>query len=462
MTAGQREALARSLVPVLRNSARYVHRRVELLTVPLPERPIYRRQLSVDFSIPPIEPVGVNADGSQRFLVPLSLISKWPPLLRFDLRSDDGRSLAFLTAEQTSELDAAVLVALASAVGGEALDPGLAQQFAELTRQRGPDSYFTLYSAIPLIELISAEQLDRTRLLLRNDKAFVALATQLAGNSLLWCTVDGRVGDRRIVKYALEAPWTRRRANGSFLASLSVAPFVVDFDLPHFGETESYHLTVTAPEPTRVVDAMLELTEPETPTSDRAVVLAHWTAHGTKDASEGIEVYAAHTETQARFYVKGDRTGAEGMVYVALEVDTAGFLNGAAGAAMAVAALLWLFGADMQAAVAKGGADAGTAVLLLGPVLLSYVLVRPREHVLVGGFLVNLRRMLILSGSLPVVGAAALALSHESVGKRPWLIAAAVLATLIAAVLLVVRAFPRGAAARPLSNESGGAPPPPP
>lgn len=124
-----------------------------------------------------------------------------------------------------------------------------------------------------------------------------------------------------------------------------------------------------------------------------------------------------------------------------------------------------------------GPFDAGASVLLLAPPLLSYVLLRPREHVLVGGFLVYLRRVLIASGFPPVLGATALAVSREGTAGRGrpathtellfvtsghvlWI--AAGLATLFFLLFLFIRIRRRGATTPLSTSEAAAAPDPQP
>ena len=391
---------------------RHVHRRVEQLAVPLPERPLYRRAISVDFTIPDF-PALPGLTGPSRYLIPLSLISKCPPLLDLDLRDEAGQPLPFLTKVQTAKLDGRVLEALAEQALGEPLEGSLRNDLRGVADHHGATAFNNLYRAIPLIELATVREIDRQRLLLRNDRLFTAIASDLAPNSLLWFLVSGEVGDRRIVKFAFEQPWLPKHRN-SFLASLAIEPFRVRFPLPQFGRAEGYHLSITAPEPIQIHDARLDIDSIPTPTSADRTAIVRQPARGEGTAPECLSVSVACTTTRARFYVRGDRVGCDGHVWVAVTPDTRGFLNGALGAAWAVAALLGMFAANMSEAVRV--ADAGVAVLLIAPLLLSYVLVRPTEHILVGGYVRGLRRLLVATGAPPVVGALFLALAGEDAG----------------------------------------------
>src|SRR4051794_4689675 len=83
----------------------WIHRRVETITFPFPDQPIYRRHISIDFSVPgglkPVRDHPPVAAGTTpvaaRYYVPLSLVRKWPPLPRLDLRDPEGRPIPFLT-----------------------------------------------------------------------------------------------------------------------------------------------------------------------------------------------------------------------------------------------------------------------------------------------------------------------------------------------------------------------------
>ena len=83
------------------------------MTFPSPEARIYRRSVSIDFTIPKIPPVPNSAapmadppkspgqtdeQGTvARYYVPLSLLKKWPPVIRLDLRSNSGDPVPLLT-----------------------------------------------------------------------------------------------------------------------------------------------------------------------------------------------------------------------------------------------------------------------------------------------------------------------------------------------------------------------------
>jgi hypothetical protein len=91
------EAVGRSAADVLHNRHEWIHRRVESLSFPSPDASIDRRYLSIDFTIPNVAPI--QHAGRNRYYVPLSLIRKWPPLLRLDL-TYEGHSVPFLTRTQ--------------------------------------------------------------------------------------------------------------------------------------------------------------------------------------------------------------------------------------------------------------------------------------------------------------------------------------------------------------------------
>jgi hypothetical protein len=86
--------------------------------------------------------------------------------------------------------------------------------------------------------------------------------------------------------------------------------------------------------------------------------------------------------------------------------------------------------------------------------LLAYLLVRPAQHEFVRSFTVGIRRLLAISGLLPMLGAAAIVLSggDRSTVLCDVFIGLASMAWVLAVLLLLSAVFPLGGSARPLSS----------
>ena len=159
----QLERAGRAAAGALARQGDWIHRRVEKISFPSPEEPIYRRHVSVDFTIPekliPVQPTAAPG----RYYVPLSLVLKWPPLLRLDLRDALGNPVPFLTGEQNAVLDRSVLVALAENAVGAPLPNDIVRAIEAITKdsKAAEDALRTLLPSA--IDARTLNQLDSAR-----------------------------------------------------------------------------------------------------------------------------------------------------------------------------------------------------------------------------------------------------------------------------------------------------------
>lgn len=157
---------------------------------------------------------------------------------------------------------------------------------------------------------------------LRKDRLFVELAGALRDFTLLWMRVDGKPGDREVVKLSYDAPFAARVRPWSRQA-FGIAPFEVGFQAPHLGGSGSYHLAVSVPPPLRITDGALIVRESRTAEGypDHVRPIAACTAGRQEDdrrTAEGYLSLYAHTEARdARFYVSGPRNGGSGEARIA-------------------------------------------------------------------------------------------------------------------------------------------------
>jgi hypothetical protein len=409
--------VGRSAARVLREQESWVHRRVESLTFPIPDEQVYRRHISIDFSIPPgLKPIdhGVPGRRSPRYYVPLSIIRKWPPLDRLDLRGEDGRSIPFLTGRQNQLLDAASLVQMADDLTA-ATDTAEAmpltneeeRQVARIALSRGAEAVDAFSAVCPPFGTSPTGTVSQAIERLRADEAFVGLAQLLRLNTILWLRTEGEAEDREIVKFSYDIPWDAGVIPFG-LAAFGLAPFVFEFETPHVGSTGSYHLNLAAPPPLRTVDSELVLYEDSGETAaDQAIdpgKVKHQVSpeHPIQMSYDGFEAFADVAGRRAKFYISGKRHGLAGRVYVAVRLDILGFLRSASLGATLIATLLGAFAAE-PSQVAKNNA-AAAAVLLVVPALLAYLL--PSEQVLLRGLLAGLRRIAVLGGTWPLIASA--------------------------------------------------------
>jgi hypothetical protein len=443
-------AVGRSAAPVLRSEHEWVHRRVEAITFPFPDQLVYRRHISIDFSIPPgLRSIDDTKPGHRpyRFYVPLSALRKWPPLNRLDLRGEDGHPIPFLTGRQNQLLDAATLLQMAEETLARkdlVLSEAEARQIVRIAQARGATAQ-AAFNAVcppesdnPVTEVADA---------LRSDKAFLALAQLLRLNTLLWLRTEGEEDDREIVKFAYELAFDSRR---SLRGSFALGGYTSAFDTPHAGSVGSYHLTIAFPPPLTAVDSELVLYDAAVPVPVGEQINQATIKHKATPASPIDDPYNAFRvqpevrASQAKFYVSGDRLGSTGRVFVVVQPAIAPFLAASAFGVALLAGILVTFG-EVSTQVAEYR-EATVATLLVAPALLAYVL-RPAGHVLVAGLLAGIRVVALLGGVWPIAGATLVVALESTTAIHKWLIVLGILEGATAAILalpLLVRAVRRG------------------
>lgn len=453
----QLEQAGETAAPSLRSQEEWVHRRVETVTFPSPEEPVYRRQVSVDFTIPDLSPVPHDSGGGARYYVPLSFIRKWPPLLRLDLRSGKDEPIPFLTGSQNAVLDEAVLTALAEEATTEKLDDdAIKKAIKDLVVERDAAAADALRVLLPpLSSKDQVEDLDPTRQELRGDSLFVAVAGGLRDSTFLWLRVEGKPGDREIVKFSYDIPMDVNVGSWS-AASFGLRPFLADFGSPHIGSSSSYHLTISIPSPLKVVDTEVRLVKRQSPdhrATTAGEVVASCAASSSRVDSGDLTIYTEPVGGQGRFYVTGERSGCTGEAHVALIADK-GLARNSCLAATMIGVLLTTYWLRLDSILELN--EAAVTLALVVPALLAYLLVRPAQHEFVRSFTTGIRRLLAVSGLLPILGAAAIVLSggERSTVLCDVFVGLAGVAWVVTVLLLLSAVLPVGDGARPLSSKA--------
>jgi len=454
------ESAARSIA----ERSKWIHRRVEQITFPLPSDRVYRRDISIDFTIPDLAPIGGDRNqGTPRYYVPLSLLERWPPLLRLDLRNAEGVPIPLLTSDQNAITDAALLRAIARDVlkrSGLSLNEELEEQvnrlagLREFDRQPPPRERVLTGTLLSLIPPSTLGRRSPESEALADDDLFVELAGAMPRTTLLWLRVEGKIGDREVVKLSYDAPF---RINPRSRSVFGLEPLIVDFQAPHLGGSGSYHLAVSVPPPLMISDSALLLMQPQTAQGTPHVhqpVTGCTSTQQSEDfvSSEGVLSLYAHNEARdARFYVSGPRTGSQGKVRIATVVERSGLIRPGTMAGLAITILLAAI--TLRLGESLKNREAVVTTLLVAPALLAYLVVRPADHVVVGQYVGGLRRVLILLGLLPLTSAVALAVAHGWTCALKLILAAA---TLIAAgsTLILAAAWWKGGSGemRPFSS----------
>lgn len=445
----QLRAVGESAARPIAERSRWIHRRVEQITFPLPSDRVYRRDISIDFTIPDLASVNADHDdGTPRYYVPLSLLERWPPMLRLDLRNAEGGPIPLLTSDQNAIIDAALLRAIARDVlerAGLSLGNELEEQInrlaglREFDRQPPPRERVLTGTLLSLIPPLTLGKRSPESEALANDDLFVELAGAMPRTTVLWLRVEGSIGDREVVKLSYDAPF-RTQIKPRSRKAFGFEPLVVDFQAPHLGGSGSYHLAVSVPPLLTISDSALLLMQPQTAQGTPHVqqpVTGCTSNQRTEDfaSSEGVLTLYTHNEARdARFYVSGPRTGSQGKVRIATVVARSGLIRPGAMAALAITALLAAI--TLRLGNSLENREAVVTTLLVAPALLAYLVVRPADHVVVGQYVGGLRRVLILLGVLPLVAAAALAVADGwTCGLKLLLVAATILAAGLTLVL---------------------------
>lgn len=527
--------VGRSAAWVITDQTRWIHRRVETITFPSPDDVVVRRRLSIDFTIPPalrpatqldgeadgaelaIHPQGQHGDGppdwtdqfGERALyyVPLSVLRKWPPVPKLDLRIGSSDPIPLLTRKQNGVTDAALLtevarqrlVARGRLSGEQALHPVLAELILRIATQ-GEAAATVALGQLRRPGVDSGDTHEGQRLELADDPAFLDIAGGLLSKTILWLRVVGKPHERHIVKFAYDA----RVKDFDKLKTFSAAAFGweglnINLEVPHIGNAGSYHLQFSVPAPMTICDAQIELTShglsaevdegatgvAEGVTNDPEVseqgaeaagdadtpVAAEPDGHGEDEEgepdnqaatagddeedlfSDRLEMSAEPEGRRAHFYVTGPRPLYVADAKVTLLLDKEGPILGAFVAALLITALMGAYWVGRGAVVDVGGAAFG--LLFLVPGLLAYLVVRPGQHAAAGRLFKGVKLLVLASGLLPLLAAVGFVLNGDGAATTAlcvWLLFLAALSALNATLLGLSAFLPRGANMTPLTS----------
>jgi hypothetical protein len=415
--------IARGAGSLLRDRS-WLHRRVH--RVSFTETGLVRNEISIDFSLPAdLEPYEELADGRFVYFVPVLALRKWPPLMRLDLRDQDGHPFPLLTTGKNETIDGEALAAMAPS--GKLKDttavmlrrlPGLPADEAEAQLDA-------------LSGVVQGLRHELTRDERRAWRATLLTAASLASNLILWAKVEGRPEERLIIKVGYEHPlragqelWRR------MLASLSWAPLRLQVTVQDIGFGTSYHLQVEPPQDLEVHRARLQILNPaettkpgrrDSPSKRLAPRHLWWALMNTvrvrssmirQHSSSGSEVeldrpkagepWAWQDDDRAYLYVTGER-GRVGVAQVDLATSRRGFRPSAL--LMGLTTTIFLGAMAALAPHVVNHLEATVATLLVVPLVLAYLLVPTGEHPLVRARLAGVRVLVAVIAVLPVLAA---------------------------------------------------------
>lgn len=362
----------------------WVHRRVK--SVSFPHTELRQIRLSVDFTVPS------RFEGDW---VPITVLPKWPPLFRIDLRDAAGEPIPLLTSRQNGDADLGLMRALAKAV-----DPSMwsCRRFANAIENltRGPDTHLEEHFAI-----VRDEVLARFESASGDDRALadrlVDLAYALTESTLLWVPTERfRGGKRHVVKIAytrevsdLISPLKRA------LRSMGWAYPPEVMYLRHAGADTNFHVEIEAPSPLVV--------------RDLKSYFLRSTSHKRLRASEAdapaidpdLKVYEALAGQLGHMYVSGRRP----MTYMLLATIAPArnaFITAAALASLLIAVALTLGYFGIEELANNANREGAIALLALVPALIAYVIARPSDPPMVRRYHLGVQVLLGISAAVPV------------------------------------------------------------
>ena len=387
LTADRLNAIAQINARLLWRGGTWIHRRKETITII--DETALRRQVSVDFTLPDSfdgldlgpsvkEPPG----GEPVYCPPLFVLPKAPSnLMAFDLQDEAGVSLPLMTRHDNGRISAETLVELARFVyertnRSDLLKISLEDRLRRIAETDDPDSMGPL-------RLIGATE---------DDPDHSQLGSLCADGAFKWWLRT--LGHSSIVVVPYRDPTVRRK-----IFRLSYQQPIA-YALPVFGrlgwtdyrvaidsswiDARNFHLEAEAPAGTRITSATLVDDEAAPAVSDGGFL-------------RRVHLYRRDAE----------RAGAA-TTTLSLRVNGQGFVGGAMLASMlvtaAIAACLYY-----SQNIAKNPTSAPALLLLLPGLIASYV-ARPDQHALTTRLLSSARWLLLATGAIAYVCAAAVGL----------------------------------------------------
>jgi hypothetical protein len=417
------------------------------------DRLMVRVWTSVDFTIPSdARPFGTTDQGDDVFYLPITILAKWPPVMRFDLRDEDDRPIPLLTSRKNREVDAAVLQALVP----EMPSRGQAPEVQDLVRSIAEGDRVAATGAQDmLVQRLAPYVGGMTPSAATGWFELRELLAPEVENSLLWVRVTGQAGQRQIVKYGYEQPVEPQLFFfRSILGALSWREISNVYAVARVDWTHNFHLQIDAPvglvfhsaelvvEPPRFQSPAVDYSRPQAPNVlellggfagvvRRAIGEAGALAAEVRDAVRqrlanvgrmaadpdlGItmprsaspfeepregETFAWNNGHRAYLYVSRAKSpfAVAKFSFVAPSKSVHAPL-----AANILLAMLMTLITIAAGPVSTHDTDAVTALVVV-PALLGLLVLRPGEHPLVRRHIAGVRGLLVAAGSTPVLAA---------------------------------------------------------
>jgi hypothetical protein len=425
---------------LLRKRDEWIHRRVESVSVSDPV--VTERRVSVDFMLGPSRPIGMNGDGEEVHLVPLTFMRK-EPMVKFSLMDETGKAMPILTYHQNSAVSLSVLVVLGEALARSPESPLPKSAFPI------PEDVIKDLKAVvagdPRTPQRARERIENQRCHAQMSEKSIRWRDFLAGDSefmkaldlfsnlfLLVVPLVGEVGVRRILKYTFEEhgdqprlklpgllrpfvrAWARVIAGKppegvryrSWVVWLARGigwwPMASRIRTPLMGEAGMYHFEVEAAEGLQITLAQL------------------WTNERRTDSGQVIEPRLVDQCTASRQRVHlYSRVNESGFVEVAARPR--GFTIVRTGLMASVLSVIVLGVICAFSDPLLENVGAAISVLLLAPAVLAAYIARPISQPATNEAVFGLRMLATFSGVWPLLAALNLAAGTNcsTVAARP-------------------------------------------
>lgn len=432
--------LGATVLRLLRKREEWIHRRVESVSVADPV--VTERRVSVDFSLGPSGPVGVNGDGQEIHFIPLTFMRK-EPMVKFSLMDETGKAMPILTYHQNSMVSLSVLVVLGEALA-RSPESGITKSAFPIPQDVVQDLK-TVVAGDPLTTRRACERIENRRCrdqmtdnsilwrgFLAGDPEFMKAVELFSNLFLLIVPLIGEAGVRRILKYSFEEhgdqpklklpgpvrpivrAWARLIAGKSsdkvryrswivWLArGVGWWPMASRIRVPLMGEAGMYHFEVEAAEGLQITLAQL------------------WT--DPRSDEEGNEVpprlvdQCATSRQRVHLYSRVNESG-----FVVVAARPRGFTIVRTGLMASVLSVIVLGVACAFAGPLLENVGAAISVLLLAPAVLAAYIARPIAQPATNEAVFGLRMLATFSGVWPLLAALNLAAGTDcnTVAARP-------------------------------------------
>lgn len=431
----------------------FVRRRKEKIT--LLDETAGRRQMSVDYEVPPGTRPMQWWRGEQMYYAPLLFLQKGsddefdptarltdpePHFANFDFRDQAGRAMSLPPRAWNALVSTETLrVVFRDAVNrqNETLDPDYAPGIDDLLRDvcvSGQLRAIGLLVEIRDGQVLSPEE-SFIREMDKRDSTFRRLLDACSISSVVAVPLTEK-SLSGILKLSYDEQ-VQDLPKGAFLkerrARLGWSGLSFWWGLPYAG-ADTYHFEIEAPAGLEIYDAGLVDVRGRTRES------AKFPGRGTERARASGEA------TRVHLYAPSAARTSEMLAWVSLRVRRHEFIGGAWAASVLVASALWvayIFRNEVQ-----NTPTSVPALLLLFPSVVAGYAARPDTHRLTARMLRLARKLLVTAAALPFIAAGALAVAERDMGKvdtdsfaHIWL-GLAIVGTIIAVLLTVSSQLP--------------------